>query len=106
MQGNEQFPNVRWWVTNPAQPEKPKWWMYEHELAPVADPDLVNSPSHYVYKGFEVVDVLNEAFPDDPHLWNAGKYLLRAKRKGNESQDLRKAIRMIEYRLAVLDNGN
>lgn len=67
--------------------------------------DSVNSPSHYVYPSFEVVDVLDEAFSDDPHLWAAGKYLLRAKRKSKEVEDLKKAIWFIERRLGVLENG-
>lgn len=64
--------------------------------------DLVNRPPHYRYGNFEVIDILDEAFPDDPHLWAAGKYLLRAKRKGNEKQDLEKAIFFIKRRLNCL----
>ena len=64
--------------------------------------DPVNSPSHYRYKGFEVIDVLTEAFSDDPLLWQVGKYLLRAKRKGNELQDLKKALFYLERKIACL----
>lgn len=66
------------------------------------EPDPVNSPPHYVYGSFEVIDILDESFPDDPHLWAAGKYLLRAKRKGNEKQDLEKAIFFIKRRIECL----
>ena len=37
--------------------------------------------------------------PDNPHLWNAGKYLTRLGRKGDSSkrlEDLRKALSYLE----------
>lgn len=46
--------------------------------------DLVN-PDHYKHSkdslGVEVADILDYFFPDNPWLWNAGKYLLRAGHK-------------------------
>lgn len=57
----------------------------------VDENDPVNHPQHYKYESFEVITVLREAFPDDPLLWQVGKYLLRAKKKGREQQDLEKA---------------
>ena len=57
----------------------------------VGENDPVNYPQHYKYESFEVITVLREAFPDDPLLWQVGKYLLRAKKKGREQQDLEKA---------------
>ncbi len=55
--------------------------------------ELVNSPSHYQTSvGYEAADVL-DAYGLGPHLWNAGKYLLRAGKKGgaDKETDLRKA---------------
>ena len=54
--------------------------------------DLVNHPAHYTNKKWEVIDILEEFFSDDPLLWQCGKYLLRCKHKGNLKQDLSKMI--------------
>jgi len=54
-------------------------------------PDLVNHPPHYTFGRFEVIEVLEDWFPDDPLLWQVVKYLARAKHKGNFTQDLEKA---------------
>lgn len=73
----------------------------------------VLGPSHYVWLGEALVangapestkdlqawDLLDAIFPDNPHLWNAGKYLTRFGRKGDASkrvEDLRKAIAYLE----------
>ena len=70
--------------------------------------DEVASPTHYTWIGQAIVssggpertedieswDILDALFPDDPHLWNAGKYLTRLGRKGpgvRRIVDLRKA---------------
>ena len=47
------------------------------------DVDMVNHPPHYTSKQYEVIDILEEFFKDDPLLWQCGKYLLRCKEKGN-----------------------
>ena len=77
----------------------------EVKIRPV---DEVASPVHYTWIGraitraggpertedLESWDILDALFPDDPHLWNAGKYLTRLGRKGSEVRrivDLRKA---------------
>lgn len=66
--------------------------------------DHVLAPPHYEsckeVLGVEVWDILDHFFGDRPHLWNAGKYLLRAGRKAGspEEQDLGKAIQFIERR--------
>lgn len=54
--------------------------------------DVVNHPSHYKSNGLEAIDVL-EAFglTRDGRLFNVGKYILRAGKKDNELQDLKKA---------------
>jgi len=54
--------------------------------------DVVDRPKHYTMTKFEVIDVLQEFFPEDPLLWQCGKYLMRCKHKGNPIQDLKKMI--------------
>ncbi len=54
--------------------------------------DPVDRPKHYTTTKFEVIDVLQEFFPQDPLLWQCGKYLMRCKHKGNPIQDLKKMI--------------
>jgi hypothetical protein len=70
-----------------------KWEKKEGEcpclVLPTNDP--VNHPSHYTFGRFEVIDVLEDWFPEDPLLWQTVKYLARAKHKGNFLQDLKKA---------------
>jgi len=43
--------------------------------------DMVNHPPHYTKHKWEVIEILEEFFADDPLLFNAGKYLLRCKIK-------------------------
>jgi len=53
--------------------------------------DLVNHPPHYVTEsGIEAINVM-ESYGLGLHLGNAMKYLLRAGRKGDKVEDLRKA---------------
>ena len=54
--------------------------------------DPVDRPKHYTTTKFEVIDVLEEFFPQYPLLWQCGKYLMRCKHKGNPIQDLKKMI--------------
>lgn len=66
-------------------------------------PDVVNAPKHYAWLGnalaeqvenvgdIEVFNVLMAAFDKEPLLWQVGKYLLRAGRKDDRKQDLKKA---------------
>ena len=78
------------------------------QIAPVGDedeekPDVVNAPEHYSWLGnalaervenvgdIEVFHVLMAAFDKEPLLWQVGKYLLRAGRKDDRKQDLKKA---------------
>jgi hypothetical protein len=53
--------------------------------------DPVNHPGHYTFGKYEVIDVLEDWFPADPLLWQVGKYLARAGRKGSMVEDLKKA---------------
>lgn len=48
-------------------------------------PDNVNKPSHYNFGKYEVIDVLEDWFPETPLLWNAVKYIARWNKKGNNS---------------------
>jgi hypothetical protein len=55
----------------------------------VSDP--VMHPDHYTFGRYEVVDVLEDWFPDAPLLWQVVKYVARAFHKGDALTDLRKA---------------
>lgn len=55
----------------------------------------VNHPSHYQGKRFEVIEII-EDFDLGFNLGNALKYLLRAGKKDDKAQDLKKAIWYLE----------
>lgn len=82
------------------------------ERVAASDVQVLRSP-HYVWLGGALVssgapertadlqswDLLDALFSDNPHLWNAGKYLTRFGRKGGASkrvEDLRKAATYLE----------
>lgn len=85
-----------------------------------AESEAVEAPGHYTWLGqslaalglsdaanVESWDVLDSAFPQDPLLWNCGKYLLRQGRKGGEEkrlEDLRKARAYLDRRIAQLSS--
>jgi hypothetical protein len=71
--------------------------------APTAD--AVNRPAHYTFGKYEVIDVLEDWFPSDPLLWQVGKYIARAGRKGPALQDLRKAAWYLARRIAKEECG-
>jgi|APGre2960657404_1045060.scaffolds.fasta_scaffold248021_3 hypothetical protein len=54
--------------------------------------DMVNRPPHYIVNGYETIDILKAYFPNDPLMWSAGKYFLRAGRKGEMILDIDKCI--------------
>ncbi len=56
----------------------------------VRDFDPVNAPKHYLAGGIETIDFI-EAKGLGFHLGNVIKYITRAKLKGKELEDLRKA---------------
>lgn len=66
--------------------------------------DPVNHPPHYTFGRYEVADVLEDWFPDDPLLWQVGKYIARAKHKGHLLTDLRKAAWYLNRRIEQLDS--
>lgn len=102
-------------------------WDYEppaadsHLEAGTAPGEAVESPDHYTWLGqslaalglsdatnVESWDVLDAAFPQDPLLWNCGKYLLRQGRKGGKEkrlEDLRKARQYLDRQIAQLSRG-
>ena len=53
--------------------------------------ETVNHPTHYQGNKFEVIDII-EDFKLDFELGNSIKYILRAGKKGNYVEDLKKAI--------------
>lgn len=86
------------------------YFKYVDSLGSVSSAD---SPEHYTWIGGALMrlgaparsadlqswDLLDALFPDNPHLWNAGKYLTRFGRKGDASkraEDLRKAVAYLE----------
>lgn len=102
------------------------WESYESDRdadveGPAGESEAVESPRHYTWPGqslaalglsdaanVEAWDVLDAAFPSDPLLWNAGKYLLRQGRKGGEEkrlEDLRKARAYLDRQIAQLSRG-
>jgi len=53
--------------------------------------DNINHPAHYKGRGLESIQVI-DAFDLGFNLGNAVKYILRAGKKGDKNEDLRKAI--------------
>ena len=81
----------------------------------------VSEPLHYTWVGEALAqagaptfsanlqswDILDALFPDNPHLWNVGKYLTRLGRKGGASkrvEDLRKAAAYLERAIKAEEN--
>lgn len=65
--------------------------------------DAVQSPAHYqLADGLEAIDVIDQAVEDPASFYrgNAIKYLLRAGRKGDAHEDLRKARYYIDRELS------
>lgn len=52
--------------------------------------DNINHPVHYTFGKYETIDVI-EDWQLGYHLGNAVKYISRAKHKGKELEDLKKA---------------
>ena len=60
--------------------------------------EKVNHPSHYNSGKLEAIDIIEDAGMIEGFcLGNALKYLLRAKHKGNYTEDLKKARWYIDY---------
>ena len=52
--------------------------------------ETVDHPDHYKADDLEAWDVLDKYFPNDPLLWNAGKYLLRLGKKDKPAVEVGK----------------
>lgn len=61
----------------------------------IQEREMVNHPDHYQGDNFEVIDII-EDYNLGFCLGNAIKYILRADKKGNRKQDLKKAIWYIQ----------
>jgi uncharacterized coiled-coil protein SlyX len=68
--------------------------------------DMVNHPPHYTNKKWEVIDVLEEFFPNDPLLFNVGKYIMRHEHKGQSLQDLEKAAWYLQRKINKLKDNH
>jgi hypothetical protein len=66
--------------------------------------DVINQPSHYTFGKYEVIDILEDWFPTDPLLWQVGKYISRARHKGSELEDLKKARFYLDRRIKNMEN--
>jgi len=62
----------------------------EEIIERIPEVEKVNHPQHYNVGKIEVIDII-EDWKLDFHLGNAIKYILRAKYKGTEIEDLKKA---------------
>lgn len=67
--------------------------------------DIINSPKHYTFGKYEVIDVLEDWFPTDPLLWQVGKYISRAGRKESRAEDLLKAEFYLKRAIAKVKGG-
>ena len=80
------------------------WQDYDPAL--INNHDNINSPAHYTYGKIECIDYIRDK-DFDFCLGNAIKYITRAGHKGNAVEDLRKAIKYIEFEIEKLeDKGN
>ena len=68
-------------------------------------PDMVNHPSHYNQGQYEVIDVLQDWFPEQPLEWQVVKYMARAQHKGQELEDLRKAEFYLKRLISEKEQG-
>jgi hypothetical protein len=66
-------------------------------------PDMVNHPPHYTTGKIEVLDFILDKFADDYLLGQVCKYISRARHKGSELEDLRKAEFYLKRRIAELE---
>ena len=62
--------------------------------------EQVNHPSHYNRGEYEVWDVLDDWFPNDPLLWNVGKYVARLGSKDTPAVEVGKIKNYLDRWLA------
>ena len=65
--------------------------------------NTVNHPDHYKGKKFEAIDIIDD-YQLGFNLGNAVKYILRAGKKGDTAEDLKKAKWYIEHEICKLMN--
>jgi hypothetical protein len=65
--------------------------------------DEVNFPAHYNQGKIEVIDYIEDKFADDYFLANVCKYISRAKFKGKEIEDLKKAAWYLDRKIKLLE---
>lgn len=81
------------------------WKFPNIELQDTLVGDPVKSPSHYIGKdGLEVKEIIYQ-FDLGFCTGGAVKYILRAGKKGDEVQDLKKAIEMLNIEIANLERS-
>ena len=78
----------------------------DQSASPAEPVDLVNHPPHYKAGGMEAIDVIEAFAPDNYHRASALKYLLRAGRKDDTVQDLRKAVWYIKREIERQETSN
>jgi hypothetical protein len=85
-------------------------YYYQDDYSKEKKADMVNHPKHYTFGTIEVIDVI-EDWQLGFHEGNCVKYIARAKHKGNELEDLKKAqwylnrrVKDMELEIAVKDD--
>lgn len=63
--------------------------------------EMINHPDHYKGAKFEVIDIIDD-FELNFNLGNAIKYILRAGKKDNKAEDLKKALWYVEREIKKL----
>lgn len=63
--------------------------------------DPINYPSHYTFGNIEVIEVI-EDWELDFHEGNTIKYIARAHHKGNQLQDLEKALWYLQRKITKI----
>ena len=66
--------------------------------------DAINHPDHYTFGEYEVLDVI-EDWQLGYHESHVVKYIARAKHKGKELQDLKKAKFYLDRKIDLLERG-
>jgi len=72
-------------------------------MAKKAEPDLINHPPHYCQGGIECIDYVT-AWDLDFCAGNIVKYVTRARHKGHELEDLKKAQFYLNYMVKRLES--
>ena len=88
-----------------AMVEKPFYGPSLPELLKDSHPDMVNHPSHYTFSKYEVADVSDEWYANEPLLWNANKYMARWDKKGDPVENLEKAVWYLQRKIGRIKNA-